>query len=40
MPRARHCQQDSNFRTNPSGGWHGRIVPKADIAAALTFETR
>ncbi|MGB8527735.1 MAG: hypothetical protein WCD75_13030, partial [Rhodoplanes sp.] len=23
-------QLDPNFRTNPSGGWHGRIVPKPD----------
>ena len=31
MPRARHWQQDPNFRTNTSGGRHGRIVPIADI---------
>ena len=27
MPRARHRQLDPKFRTNTSGGPHGRIVP-------------
>ena len=31
MPRARHWQQDPNFRTNPSGSRHGRIVPVEDV---------
>ena len=32
MPRARHWQQDPNFRTNPSGSRHGRFVPIAVMA--------
>ncbi len=31
MPRARHWQQDPNFRTNPSGSSHGRNVPIAEV---------
>ena len=27
VPRAHHWQLDPNFRTNPSGSRHGRIVP-------------
>ena len=33
MPR--HWQQDPNFRTNPSGSRHGRIVPGSDIRRLL-----
>ena len=41
MPRARHWQLDPNFRTNPSGSWHGRIVPLAAVSrcSELSYET-
>jgi hypothetical protein len=31
VPRARHWQLNSNYRTNPSGGQHGRIVPIPEV---------
>jgi hypothetical protein len=31
MPRARHWQLNPNFRTDASGGPHGRIVPLAEV---------
>ena len=35
MPRARHWQLNPNFRTNASGGPHGRIVPFSDFRGAI-----
>ena len=31
-----HWQLDPNFRTNPSGSWHGRIVPIPNSCSAAT----